>query len=292
MPKFLPAGVHDRELFVATSRRRYRVVVPDTAAGRSEQRPLLMLLHAGRTHAERFEQLTGFSALAAREGCVVVYPQGTGPSATELTWNAGRCCGPAQERGVDDIGFLTALIEKLPRWVAFDRSRVAVVGMSNGGMMAQSLAIAQPKLAVAVASVAGPLMTEAATIPPGPDFLLIHGTADPMIPFEGGVGPQALQAVPFRSVAETIAAWTAAHTATQQASETLPNPTDEPTTIRITRYRDAQAARDRVVLWTIEGGGHTWPGHPPPAGSPAGACTRAMDATQVIWEFCRERFGL
>jgi polyhydroxybutyrate depolymerase len=287
MPKPLSAGTHDRELFVGPNRRAFRLVVPSCIDREPDTpRPLVLVLHPGRTHGLQIEQLTGFSALAEREGFLVAYPDGSGNDSRNLTWNAGLCCGQALEREAEDTRFLHELIDKLPRWVPLDVERVYVCGLSNGGMMAQRLAIESPGLLAAVASVAGPLMTEAAAIPEPLPFWYCHGTADPMISFDGGPGPNAIQALAYRSVAETLAAWLAVNQSQPPVRTELPAAADDITRCTIDqRAAPASGGGAETIFVTIENGGHTWPGHPPPSGSPAGHCTQAFDATAAIWTF-------
>ena len=83
--------------------------------------------------------MTGFTPKASAEGFIVVYPDGTSRRAPLLTWNAGHCCGYAMEQRVDDVAFISALIEDLAARFPIDRKRIYVTGMSNGAMMAHRL---------------------------------------------------------------------------------------------------------------------------------------------------------
>jgi polyhydroxybutyrate depolymerase len=69
---------------------------------------------------------------------VVAFPEGSGRSL--LSWTAGDCCGEAREHGVDDVGFVVAVLGDVARHWPLDRTRVYVTGHSNGAMMAYRVA--------------------------------------------------------------------------------------------------------------------------------------------------------
>ena len=139
---------------------------PDTA---------LIVLHGWRNDWQQVARQTGFSDLSDQRGFLVAYPEGY-----EKSWNAGVCCGEARRRGLDDVGFLTRVVADLRRRGA---ERVAMVGFSNGGMMAYAFACARPDLVQRVGVMAGSLQVRecAARI----DVLHIHGLADAIVPYQG-----------------------------------------------------------------------------------------------------------
>jgi len=122
--------------------RHYVVRVPPDAIQTTAAVPLVLVLHGGGGNAEVTERMTGFSHKAAREGFIVVYPEGTGGFTRKLlTWNAGHCCGYAMEQKIDDVGFISVLLHKLIQEYPVDSARIYVTGMSNGGMMTHRLGI-------------------------------------------------------------------------------------------------------------------------------------------------------
>src|SRR5512134_2238968 len=173
--------------------------VPPQAA---QERPLPVVLnfHGASDDARSHQQYVGMDRLADRAGFVVVYPNGTGPLPDRLlTWNAGACCGPAQLEQVDDVGFVRALLEELPRHLQVDSARVYATGLSNGAMLAYRLAVEAPERFAAIAPVAGGMAAKLSA-PRAPIPLLhIHSVDDPLVRYAGGLGP------PF-SPAETRAA--------------------------------------------------------------------------------------
>src|SRR4051794_31635504 len=137
-----PAGTTvDGTLEVGGRTRTYHVhyptKVPDGPAS------LVIGLHGGLGSGRQFEENTGFDAVADSNGFIVVYPDGIGGVMGDQdlrTWNAGNCCGPARQQNVDDVGFISALIDHLSSTMAIDEDRVYAVGHSNGGIMAYRLA--------------------------------------------------------------------------------------------------------------------------------------------------------
>jgi polyhydroxybutyrate depolymerase len=272
-----PAG-EPRTLQAGGVTRRYFLYLPSTWH-RGRPAPLVLVFHGGGGRASAIAPHTGFSRLAEREGFVVAYPQGLNGR-----WNDGR--GYAATH--DDVGFVRALLDTLERELSIDPRRVYATGISNGAMFAYRLACDLPGVFAAVAPVAGAmpadLVTACAHTQPV-SVLAFQGTADPLMPyFGGGVARRRGRVL---SAERSIAFW-----ATTSGCAAAPVTTDEPdrvtdgTRVRRTVYGACREGRV-VELYTIEGGGHTWPGGPPVGGS-VGRVTREIDATPVIWAFLAE----
>jgi poly(3-hydroxybutyrate) depolymerase len=184
----LPPGDYRFELPWEGAARSYYVHVPAQATSR--RLPIVLSLHGGGGNANQHRRKTGMDAAAAdRDGYIAVYPNGSGQFAERLlTWNAGNCCGYAQAQGIDDVGFLSAVIDDVERRAAVDPRRVYVVGHSNGGMMAHRVGEVMAERVAAVASVAGAHVpeTKAGRGLPG---MHIHSVDDPRALFAGGLGP-------------------------------------------------------------------------------------------------------
>jgi len=128
--------------------RRALVYVPASAAGRAA--PLVVSLHGFSSDPEEHRDTTHYRELAEARGFIVVFPAGVGRS-----WNGGACCGPANALGVDDVGFVRALIAQVSAEFCVDAQRVHVSGFSNGGFMAHRLACEAADLVASVGVVAG-----------------------------------------------------------------------------------------------------------------------------------------
>ncbi|HJT76580.1 MAG TPA: PHB depolymerase family esterase [Gemmataceae bacterium] len=245
--------------------------------------PVVLALHGATMNGPMMAWFTGLNRKADEAGFVVVYPNGTGESSS-FTWNGGNCCGPAVRDGVDDVAFLRALLDDLANVVAVDAKRVYATGMSNGAVMAYRLAAELSDRIAAIAPVAGPMGTETCAPTRAVSVLHFHGTDDEFAPFQGGVGPRSLFRTNFNSVEHTVRAWVRANGCAQEpVTEELPDKAHDGTKVTRTTYGGGRDGAE-VVLVTIKGGGHTWPGRASPA-KVLGKATMNVSANDLIWEF-------
>lgn len=277
-----------RSIKVAGVERSYLLHVPATLP---HDRPsaLVLVFHGGGGTPAWAERESRFSELAEREGFIVAYPEGLGKS-----WNDGRDDPGirAQRDAVDDLSFIKALLDEIGRTYRIDSSRVFATGISNGGMFSQFLATRLSDRIAAVAPVAAGLPAPLAEgfRPAKPvSVLMINGTEDPLVHYEGGsiTLPWGADRGAIVSTDAAIRLWVE-HNRCSRTPVTAELPDQDPrdrTRIRTLRYgpcRDGTA----VVLYRIDGGGHTWPG-----GMQylprfiIGNLSRDIDATEVIWEF-------
>lgn len=232
-------------------------------------------------------------------GFATLLPAGTGPSDEFLTWNAGRCCGHAARRQVDDVGFLRRLLDDaLGRW-PIDPRRVYAVGISNGGMMAYRLAAEVSSRVAAIASVAGALVCEPEPLHRAVPVVHFHGTQDDFVPYAGGRGARSLRRVDFPSVEATLTGWQkACGLEAREAAEVLFSGPERTSAgewipqsdkgIRVARYVHAQhQGTDAIVEIRIDGGGHTWPGVAPPLPF-MGPTVMSVSANELIWKFFQQ----
>ncbi len=229
--------------------RQYFVHVPPAYDGKS-QLPLVLVLHGATQSAESIERMSGLSVTADKQTFLAVYPTGTGRAPT---WNAGACCGYALENHIDDVGFLSALIGKLERDYPVDPRRIFVTGISNGGMMSYRLACELAGKVAAIAPVEG-----AQDLPCHPSnpvsVIVFHGTADRLVPFEGGSTP--FQVGSHRSdtsVPATVAFWVK-----QDGCSSTPQ-REQSAEVQVETYSGCRDGAG-VALYAIQGGHHTWPG--------------------------------
>lgn len=265
-------------------RRSFRLHLPPVAARRPAM-PLVVVLHGGGGNGRAAERLTRFSALADSAGFCVAYPE-----AVNRHWNDGRGVSRylAQRENVDDVGFIRALIDTLCRQLGLDRSRVYAAGISNGGMMCYRLALELDSRLAAVAPVAAAMPVNLAA-PPGErrpvSVLAINGTADPFVPYEGGgVGLRYKRGV-VRSVRSSVEYWVTGNGCVPVPETVWLEERDRRGRMRTRRetWRGGRAGSE-VVLYTVEGGGHTWPGGTERRRE-FGLRTDDFDATRAIWEF-------
>lgn len=271
-----------RRVTVGGRTRSYVVHVP---AGHDSERPapVVLALHGATMTGPMLAWFTALNAKADQAGFLAVYPDGTG-SRSSYFWNAGGCCGPAGRDGVDDVGFVRALLDDLAGAYRVDPRRVYAAGLSNGAMMAYRLACELSDRVAAVACVAG-TMTAAECRPGRPVSVLhVHGTDDEYAPFAGGRGPKSVTGFPYRSVEETVRIWVQADGCSGEPEvEELPDRASDGTRVVRKTYCGGRDGTE-VALVVVEGGGHTWPGRVL-ATRALGKATRNVAANDLIWEF-------
>jgi polyhydroxybutyrate depolymerase len=265
-------GTNQRRLIVGGVTRTYLVHADGEAKPR---RPVILVLHGWRGTAADIERRTKgtFNKLADREGAVVVYPQALG----DPRWNDGWPVPPGAEPPPDDVAFLSALVDAVAAEFGIDRQRVFAAGLSNGASMVYRLACQRPDLVAAVAPVSGNMSQSVASACADPtpvSIITMHGTDDPIVPFTS-------------AIRNDIVTWVRRDRCPPQAtSSSLPDvdPTDG-TRTRLDVFGPC-AAGTEVASYTIEGGGHAWPGGESVRGFVRrGNTPRDFDAGEVMWEF-------
>jgi polyhydroxybutyrate depolymerase len=259
--------------------RTYLLYVPSTYHP-GHPVPLVLVFHGAGASPRSMARHTGFSALAEREGFVVAYPAGLG-----RRWNDGRGFGVRH----DDVGFVRALLDTLGRQLSIDVRRIYATGISNGAMFSYRLACDLPGVFAAIAPVAGAM--PAALVPACEHatpvaLAAFQGTADPLVPYGGG--GVAVRRGQVLSAERSVGVWAASAGCAAQPSVTA-EPDRAPSDgmrVRVSAYSGCRDRRD-VELYTVERGGHTWPGGPA-SGRRVGRVTRDIDATATIWSFFSE----
>lgn len=263
--------------------RTYSVHVPPTSDG-SRALPLVLAYHGHGGDGFGQERLSSMSATADANGFIVAYPDGV-----QRAWNDGRA-GQAGA-GIDDVGFTRDLLSRLENDYRIDTARVYATGMSNGGMMCYRLALEMPDRIVAVAPVAALMSRDLAArgTPSAPvSVMLTEGTDDPLMPHDGGsVGLFLKMRGEVLSAADTVSFWVGADGCSPVPAVTrLPDkdPADG-TRVTLSSY-DNPGRDDEVLFYSVEGGGHTWPGGSQYLTSRIICRTsRDFDASQAIWDF-------
>jgi polyhydroxybutyrate depolymerase len=256
--------------------------------------PLLIVLHGGGGTGRSMEKLTrgGFDEISDKSGFILVYPDGI-----DKHWNDGRNSDSSENRvnndNIDDVGFIAALIDNLIKKMNVDPKRVYVTGMSNGAIMSYRLACELSEKIAAIAPVAGNIPQNLLMIcsPSRPvSVLAINNVSDPLVPFEGGdvTGPYGMRKLgKVLSATESAKFW-----ANRDKCSSTPIIAFEPdrdpgdgTRIRKETYMNCEG-NSEVVLYIIEGGGHTWPGGNQYLNERIiGKTSRDMNAAEVIWNF-------
>jgi len=249
--------------------------------------PLLIVFHGGAGTAEGMVKLTlgSLNVLADKEGFIVVYPDGI-----DKKWNDGR---DEQYSKADDVGYISALIKQLTQTLNIDSARVYATGISNGAHMCMRLARELSGQIAAVAPVAYSMPERFASVPVSTNpisVLVITGTKDPFIPWEGGETPDfqgERRLGTILSVPKTVSVLIAHNQCALTPAITIEPDKDSQDGTRVRRedYKEGSQGTE-VILYVIEGGGHTWPGgwqYLPPG--IVGRTCRDIDANEVIWSF-------
>jgi polyhydroxybutyrate depolymerase len=262
-----PTGLSEGALEFGGETRRYLLYAPDSLDA-TRPYPVVFSLHGFASNARQQVGLSGWNDLADEHGFVVVYPQGTGLPAR---WNAGSL-GFRNPGQADDVGFLRALAAELTEARCADPARLFINGMSNGGGMTYRMACEAADVFAAFGGVAGAYSERLECEPARPTpFLFFHGTADPIVPFEGGPG---LPDVP--AFVEAFAART--------SCASVPEPLPATGSASGIRYQGCDGGAE-IGLTIIEQGGHTWPGGASLPGFLVGETTQDISASALLWDF-------
>jgi polyhydroxybutyrate depolymerase len=264
-------------LLVDGKERQYLLHVPKRH-DRSKPAPLVISLHGAMSWPGFQRDTTRWNELADREGFLVVYPAGTGFG--PRTWDR------------KDVPFIAALIDKLRAEFNLDPARIYADGLSNGGGMVFILSCTLADRIAAFGTVAGAQRLPQSACKdarPAP-VISFHGTADRIVPYEGGqpwIAP-----LPFPDQREWTAAWAA-----RNGCAPKPTVTMAAADVQATEYKGCEGNAS-VVLYTVRGGGHQWPGgRPVPLwlvaqmtlmGLPIGPYNDSINATRTLWAFYRE----
>jgi polyhydroxybutyrate depolymerase len=258
--------------------RSYVAHVPDGAAiGAPLTLPVLVVLHGAGGNAAKAEFATGLSDYAQSDDFIVVYPSGTQVAEIpeQLGWNADGCCGVPAASGVDDVGFITAVLDDIESKYAVDAERIYVAGFSNGGMMTYRLSCELGDRIAGIAVIAGAFNVSECESDARTDVLIVHGTDDQTVPYRGGPTNE--------RTAGRFGQWMNASVGTATRTWMARNACDsQPVTSvdgSVTRetYEDCDDD-SRLTVVTLSGGAHVWPMAP----------VNGFDASGSLVEF----FGL
>ena len=225
-----------------------------------ENCPLVFAFHGYTGDAEGVIQYSGFNDLADEFGFAVCYPQGTTDGSGEQFWNVGYAFH--QNEFVDDVGFVSELREELVDTYALDAGRVFGTGFSNGADFCYLLACEASDEFRAVAPIAGILMSDIQS-ECSPEYMVpileVHGTADDVSLYEGdlknvdGWGS-------YPSTPDAMAFFVDLFGLSLQEAGNFPDVvTWDESTVGYQKW-GLEGACPQVWLYTVNGGGHSWPG--------------------------------
>lgn len=259
-----PPGVSEGALESGGVTRRFLIYAPESL-GSSQPVPVVFSLHGMASNARQQMAISGWNGIADDGGFLVIYPQALGAPSR---WDAGYFAA----RSTDDVAFLRALADHVTAAYCADPSRLFVNGMSNGGGMTYRLACEASDIFAAFGGVAGAYAAQLPCQPARPaSFMFFHGTADPIVPYEG--------AGLLANLPEFVAGW-----AEQDGCDTAPAPLPVTGDVSGLAYSGCAAGAE-VTLYIIDEGGHTWPGAPEMIRLLLGRTTQEIDASATLWAF-------
>lgn len=258
--------------------RTYQLFVPPGSSG---ARPLVIALHGGGGNGAQLAKSAGLIDTATKEGFILALPEGSSRFGKLETWNAGGCCAYAMREKIDDIGFIRSMIDELERTQPVDPKRVYVVGMSNGGMMAERVAIELGDRIAAAAVFVGALFGNEPRPVAAVPMLIVNAEKDEQVPVAGGTSTTGIvrrsQGMPYKPSRYAATFW-----ATANRCATSPTKTETVDYVR-ERWTGCASGAD-VDFYIMKGAEHGWPGR----GSGRPGVTRntgKIDGTALMWDF-------
>lgn len=284
---------------VQGTNRIFHVHVP-ASYDRTKPTPVLLVFHGLHMTGKMMILLTGFNSLSDKRGFIVVYPEGLAQR-----WDDGR-------GGTDDVGFVHELLNRLAAIVNVDQRRIYACGISNGGYFSQVLACESNRIAAVGVVAAGTLeqMTSRCHNNKAVPIVFFLGDEDPLIAWGADndralgelgelVGLSGLGSINspiarhggVMTVGEAINFWVHHNNCSQSPYTQQENDKANDGT-RVKRETYSGPFGSDVVLYTVQGGGHTWPGALPVFPKAlTGRTSQDINASELIWDFFERRSG-
>jgi polyhydroxybutyrate depolymerase len=251
------------------------------------KRPVVLVIHGGGGDHRSMVGMTGrrFNRLADKHGFFVVYP-----NAVDRSWNFGKgLISASLKTKADDAKYFQTVLDQVATRVRVDEKRVFATGISRGGQACYFLAGKFPDRFRAIAPVTMPLpgyLADDCREGPPIALALFNGTGDPLVPYAGGwIQIAGKKRDEVLSTSETIDIWLKRNGCSPKDPDTttkIDKPGDRTTIVKKTWA----CKRAPVCLYTIENGGHTWPGGTQylPV-KVVGEVSKDIDGADEIWKF-------
>jgi len=276
--KAATAGVTTQHVTVGGVDRQYLLSIPP-GYDPAKPAPLVFDFHGLGSNMEEQSLYTRLDERGGARGYVVVTPDGQGDRLRHWSLLSSAASNP-------DVAFVQAMLRATTGSLCIAPTRVFATGISNGAMLSTVLACALPGRFAAIAPVSGVNATNAcSTGTPRVSVLAFHGTADPIVPYQGGdfFSGAAAARTPGRAQAKpvdrAIAAWAAFDgCGTPPSTAFVADDVQHVVWPRCPR-------NGAVALYRVIAGGHTWPGAVAVRADRLGATTTSIDATTLILDF-------
>ena len=290
--------VERHTLLTADGRTRsYRLYVP-AGYQAGVPTPLMINFHGGGGSGQGIMNGSQMNLIADQHTVLVAYPDGIARPLDlgTSTWNAGGCCGFAQQQNVDDVGFTRALVTEIGQRFTVDPERIYATGLSNGAVLSHRLACELAETIAAIAPVAGGMTLGGGFTACQPSrrisVIEFHGTTEDNYPYEGGVGSDSDTGINHVPIPTIIAEWLTRNgidpgtkASTYQSGietcETYSASTGEEVTLCTAR----PPVKVKVGGVIYDGGGHAWPGGLKSENPDADVPTKDISASAAMWAF-------
>ncbi len=267
-------------LDVDGQKRNVRIIEPNRL--KKTPRMTIIVFHAGSGSVGGVRRSLGLDAFARQTGAILVYP-----SARNNRWDIGK----AGEAPTNDMRFIKAIVDRLVTDGSADRRQIYMAGVSSGAMLAMRMACDYADVFAGAAAIISSLPPDLAAgcKPSKPvEFMLMNGTADPMVPYGGGKASLIEYKGELASTQATLAPFlAAAGCGAPRPPQELPDrdPNDGSRAV-VERY---SGCKTPVQLVRIDGGGHTVPGRNTISrrGAAVGAQNNDIDAARLVFNFFR-----
>ena len=255
---------------------------------KNEQYPLILALHGGGGNAEHMKTISGLNTKADSSDIVIVYPEGAVNPSGVKTWNAGDCCGANALLNVDDVGFISRLIDTLVARYRIDKKRVYATGHSNGAMMCYKLANELSLKLAAIAPNAGAFQMKEPYRPVrNVPVLHINSLLDQNAKYTGGPSINALFSGLYNKPVDSCLNAIAQRAACNGGKQLI---VSKPL-YSVYQWTGCGNTNMEVMLYLTNDGGHSWPGGTQGPGLNTDPPSKAFENNYVIWEFFK-RFSL
>lgn len=262
----------DGEVITSGKKRGYLIHVPKSYQP-GKPTPLVISFHGLAEWPAHLMKISRWNEVANESGFLVVYPRGSG---FPLRWFS---YGAAGDKRNKDAQFISDLLDQLQRSYSIDTNRVYANGLSNGGGMSCLLACKLSDRIAAIGSVSGAYLLPRSewNAPRRVPMILFHGTDDPLVPFHGG--PSRVFPILFPDVPSWVH-WLG----TNYGCAAEPARLDDSGKASGIRYGGGTNGSE-VVFYTLNGGGHTWPGGEKMPAFLVGPTPSDINATRLMWDF-------
>ena len=275
------------EITVDQLERSYLLYTPASAISSQKTRPLVLVFHGGGGTARGIAKEVGPSlhGIADHEGFLIAYPD-----AVDKIWDFGAgLISESLDVRIDDRAYFAAVLDELTNTKPIDEQKIFATGISRGGQASYFVACVFPDRIRAIAPVAMPMPTFMLDLCPdtqGIGVAILNGTDDPLVPYDGGhirVGRRERGEV--MSTDDTINFWRSRNNcAAEPTAKAVLDPENDRMQVHKTSWEKCE--HDPVLLYRIQGGGHTWPsGRQYLPRFLVGPVNRDIDAATEIWSF-------